>query len=64
MELGVDKTSLAKVGITFASLPINTLTMTILGHQQSDKATMKFIIRVEDNLNNEGIIFCIRAVFI
>ena len=41
MELGADKTSLAKVGITFASLPINTLTMTILGHQQSDKATMK-----------------------
>ena len=41
MELGVDKTSLAKVGITFASLPINTLTMTILGGQQSDKATLK-----------------------
>ena len=41
MELGVDKTSLAKVGITFASLPISTLTMTILGGQQSDKATLK-----------------------
>ena len=41
MELGADKTSLAKVGITFASFPINTLTMTILGRRQSDKAAMK-----------------------
>ena len=43
MGLGVDKILLAKVGITCTSLPINTLTMTTLGRQQSEKATMKIL---------------------
>ena len=41
MELGVDMILLAKVSITCTSFPINTLMMTILCRQQSDKATIK-----------------------